>query len=50
MPQASQKVPKVWAAGMMNFPLFQHAMTFRVYPNQPALATLQSTLDMMKSQ
>jgi arylsulfatase A-like enzyme len=43
-------VPKVWAAGMMNFPLFQHAMTFRVYPNQPALATLQSTLDMMKSQ
>ncbi len=43
-------VEKVWAAGMMNFPLFQHAMSFRVYPNQPALATLQSTLDMMKSE
>jgi arylsulfatase A-like enzyme len=43
-------VEKVWAAGMMNFPLYQHAMTFRVYPNQPALATLQSTLDMMKDE
>jgi len=37
-------VMKTWAAGMMNFPLYQHMMSFKIYPNRPGLQTSGSML------
>jgi len=41
-----QIVMKTWAANMMNFPMYQHLMSFKIYPNRPGL---QTTGTMLKS-
>jgi arylsulfatase A-like enzyme len=37
-------VKKSWAAGMLNFPLYQHMMSFKIYPNRPGLPTSSTML------
>jgi len=40
-----QIVEKQWAATMMNFPMYQHMMSFKIYPNQPGLPTTSTMLE-----
>jgi len=39
-----QIVIKSWAATMLGFPMYQHQMSFKVYPNQPGLLTTGKVL------
>ena len=39
-----QIVEKQWAASMLNFPMYQHMMTFKIHPNRPGLLTMDKAI------
>lgn len=43
-----QIVEKQWAASMMNFPMYQHMMSFKIYPNRPGLQTTDKAVDALE--
>lgn len=40
-------VKKQWAANMMAFPMYQHLLTFKIYPNRPGLKTMDKMVSSM---
>jgi arylsulfatase A-like enzyme len=45
-----QIVKKAWAAALMNFPLYQHMMSFKIYPNRPGLPTSSTMLKSLQGE